>query len=120
MNGARPNTGKIEPHPKHFTTRVTKSVKLKKKRRQMSEGEKLKKFRKDLSESLRHIGADANNAKDNRDVLNNHDTIPKILLDKSLSAKERRFKKKLWDFYKNYHVDMSNFKFNREEIYDRP
>jgi hypothetical protein len=31
-----------------------------------------------------------------------------------------KWRKELRDFYSGYSVDLSNFKFNRDELYDRP
>lgn len=31
-----------------------------------------------------------------------------------------KWRKDLKDFYSGFHVDLSNFKFNRDELYDRP
>jgi hypothetical protein len=31
-----------------------------------------------------------------------------------------KWRKDIRDFYSNYNIDLSNFKFNRDELYDRP
>jgi hypothetical protein len=31
-----------------------------------------------------------------------------------------KWRKEIRDFYAGYNVDLSNFKFNRDELYDRP
>ncbi len=60
------------------------------------------------------------------EIANQLHSSPVLTMDKnglkmkSPTKKEIEFRKKLWDFFKDYQIDLSNYKFNREELYDRP
>jgi len=36
------------------------------------------------------------------------------------TKREKEFKKRLWELFKDYHIDLSKYKLNRDELYDRP